>query len=201
MRYRLGTTLLLVAIVAIALAWRRDHQRLIAELKQYQNPGPQWEPIQATGAPDSLSPGDSSSAWCPATAEGGAEWLILDYGGSITPTSIVLHENYEPGAVVRVTHYPLIGRERTLWEGTYQPQVSPTGHIATLPVSTPLATTRIKVYLDTATIPGWNEIDAVGLVDSSGQVHWATAAKGSSTWNQGVAQSAVRSQIRTSMQP
>ena len=31
-------------------------------------------------------------------------------------------------------------------------------------------------------MPGWNEIDAVGLLDKQGQIHWAKSAKASSTF-------------------
>jgi hypothetical protein len=151
-RFRLVTTLLLMTIIALALAWYRDHQRMAAELAALQYPGPYYEPIQATGAPDAASIGDSSSAWCPATADGGYEWLILEYEKPLVPKAVVLHENMEPGVVVRITHYPTLGREQTLWEGAYTPTQGANNTVATLPVSTAIETQRIKVYLDTAKV-------------------------------------------------
>jgi hypothetical protein len=188
-RFRIVTTLLLMTIVALALAWRRDHQRLTTELAALQYPGPYYEPIQATGPPNANSSGDSSSAWCPATANGGVEWLILEYEKPLVPKAIVLHENIEPGAVVRVTHYPTFGREQTLWEGAYTPTEGANNMVATLPVTTATKTQRIKVYLDTAAGPDWNEIDAVGMVDGAGQVSWAVGASASSAWGAGMPQS------------
>ena len=32
--------------------------------------------------------------------------------------------------------------------------------------------TRIRVYVDSPKVPGWNEIDAVGLLDDNGVTHW-----------------------------
>ena len=194
-RFRIVTTLLIMAIVAICLAWWRDHRRMMAELEQLQYPWPHYEAAQATGPPNSQRAGDSSSAWCPATADGGAEWLLLDYEKLIAPKAIVLHENFVPGAVVRITHYPTLGNEQTLWEGAYTPAESATGITSTLPIATAIKTNRIKVYLDTAASPGWNEIDAVGLVDSTGQISWAIGATSSSTWNDGATKSNARSEI------
>ena len=33
-------------------------------------------------------------------------------------------------------------------------------------------------------LPGWNEIDAVGLLDQTGKVSWAISAKASSTYSE-----------------
>ena len=42
--------------------------------------------------------------------------------------------------------------------------------------------TRIRVYVDSPKVPGWNEIDAVGLLDAAGTTHWAKSATASSTY-------------------
>lgn len=39
----------------------------------------------------------------------------------------------------------------------------------------------LTLHLDAAGVPGWTQIDAVGLRDQSGEVHWATGARASST--------------------
>jgi len=41
---------------------------------------------------------------------------------------------------------------------------------------------RIRIYLDSPKIAGWNEIDAVGLVDVTGKTSWAASAIASSTY-------------------
>ena len=43
-------------------------------------------------------------------------------------------------------------------------------------------TNRIKLYFDSRAVPGWNEIDAVGLRDAAGKTQWATAVEASSTY-------------------
>jgi len=183
-RFRITTILLLITILAVLLAWRRDHARLAAEIERLNTPWPRYQAIEATGAPNVSARGDSSTAWCPATSDGGAEWLVLNYDESVVPQSIVVHENYDPGGILRITHYPVFGKEEVLWEGTYTPAITAAGSVANLPINVPIKTNRIKVYLDTAAASGWQEIDAVGLVDGGGVTHWATGAKASSTWNE-----------------
>ena len=41
---------------------------------------------------------------------------------------------------------------------------------------------RVRIELDSPGVNGWNEIDAVGLLDESGVTHWATSATASSTY-------------------
>jgi hypothetical protein len=48
----------------------------------------------------------------------------------------------------------------------------------------------VRVYLDTAKVPGWNEIDAVELIGRDGTRQWAVSATASSTYAQGREQAA-----------
>jgi hypothetical protein len=45
-------------------------------------------------------------------------------------------------------------------------------------------TKRVKVYIDSPSVAGWNEIDAVGLRDADGKTHWAAKAEASTTFAQ-----------------
>ena len=181
-RFRIVTVLLLIAILAISLAWWRDHQRLTVELYRIQHPSTGWGVDQATGPPNTAGPGDLSSAWASASQDNQKEWLILEYDESVRPVAVVVHETYNPGAVVRVSHLPKWGRETVLWEGT-DPTPSTAGMgVSRLPVSANVKTSRIKIYIDSPAVPGWNEIDAVGLELASGEVIWATSAEASSSY-------------------
>ena len=184
LRFRISTILLLVAIFAMYLAWRRDHQQLAAEIYRLQYPYPHYQAAQAIGPPDANTTSDSPKAWCAATSNCSSDWLVLTYDAPISPASTVIHENLAPGAVVRITDYPAWGPETTLWEGTDAPQVGPNGAVSTMPAKSGIKTSRVKVYLDTTKVTGWCEIDAVGLVDASGKTTWATGATASSTWGE-----------------
>lgn len=143
-----------------------------------------YQAVQATGAPDVAQPEtDSALAWCPASENSGIEWLELSYEQPVSAAEMEIHESCKPGAVIRV----LIGgstgplQELPLALGT------PLA-VRTIPISSPVEISRVKLEIDTAAIPGWNQIDAVGLSDAAGTRHWATSATASSYWSQAQAE-------------
>lgn len=181
-RFRLGTILLLVVTLAILLSWRRDHLQLAAEIYRLQNPSSNWGVNQVTGEPNTTTFGDQVTAWASASQDGQPEWLVLEYDATVVPQAIVVHENCCPGAVVKATHYPKWGRERVLWEGTDPTPATARGGVSRLPVQIALRTNRIKLYIDSPAISGWNEIDAVGLELADGTIIWAKGASASSSY-------------------
>ena len=93
--------LLLVAILAMGLAWHRDHQRLTEQLYDIQNPATSWGVRQVTGPPNTSGFGDIQTAWASATQDDQEEWLQLEYEKSVVPTAILVHETYNPGPCSR----------------------------------------------------------------------------------------------------
>lgn len=134
--------------------------------------------IQATGPANVPNPGaDSPLAWCSAAEDGGPEWLELRYEKPVMAAELRIQASFNPGAVVRVLVGTDDGDMRELWAG-----VSPAETVQTLAISPPAEITRVKLELDTAKVPGWNEIDAVALVGGAGVLTWANEATGSSVW-------------------
>jgi hypothetical protein len=181
-RFRIVTILLLVTIAAISLAWWRDHQLLSMQIYPLKNPNVGWDTSQATGAPNTTGPGDITTAWASASPDGQKEWLVLEYSSSVVPKAILVHETYNPGAIVKATHVPRWGKEQVLWEGTDPTPPSAGAGVSRLPVNTSVRTGRIKIYIDSPAVAGWNEIDAVGLEYGNGQVIWADTASASSSY-------------------
>jgi hypothetical protein len=144
-----------------------------------------WGPEQATGPPDTDQAGDFPTAWASATADGQDEWLLLEYAEPVVPREVLIHETFNPGAVYRVTAFKLDGEEVEVWKGKDPTPADNDKGVSLIPVKTKFKTNRVKVYLASKEVPGWNEIDAVGLRDAKGKVQWATAADASSTYAQG----------------
>ena len=107
------------------------------------------------------------------------EWIELRYPEPVLATELRIHASFNPGAVVRVLGGAAEGELREIWSGT-----GPTTPLQTIPLSPPAEITRIKLELDTSKIPGWNQIDAVALVDGAGKFTWAATATGSSYWGE-----------------
>jgi hypothetical protein len=154
------------------------------DLASKGTPKRSWGPEQTIGDPDTVGPGDISTAWASKTPDGQDEWLLLEYAEPVLPSSILVHETHNPGALVRVTVFDLEGKETEVWAGKDPtPTVNGWG-IGVIEAKVDFKVNRVKLYLDSKAVPGWNEIDAVGLMDVNGKTHWATAAEASSTYAQ-----------------
>lgn len=150
-----------------------------------------WAPEQATGKPDAYrikTGGDYLLAWASLTPDDREEWLELTWDEPFEAVGIDVYETFNPGALVRVVAYGPglagIADEIARWDGTDPtPADAPNGKgISKIRFDKPVSTNRIRLYLDSPKVPGWNEIDAVGLVEKSGDVHWASGATASSTF-------------------
>jgi hypothetical protein len=159
-----------------ALATLEPIRKVIAEGPPSLRVEGAYRARQAVGPPDARSQGmDSPTSWCPARENGGDEWLELTYRPAVTAVRLRVHANYAPAALVRVTRIGPDGAEGELWSG------EPTG---TVEFPAPVELGHIKLHFDTAKVPGWNEVDAVALLDAAGKEHWAATAVASSEWTQ-----------------
>ncbi|MDX2608033.1 MAG: hypothetical protein QNK16_06610 [Woeseiaceae bacterium] len=140
-----------------------------------------WAPKHATGAPNTLKAGDFATAWASKTKDGQAEWLELEYDEAIRATAVEIHETFNPGAVNKVSVYDSQGKEVTVWEGVATPSTQPK-KVFKIQFDIKFNIKRVKLYIDSPSVPGWNEIDAVGLIDAAGNKTWAARAKASSTY-------------------
>jgi hypothetical protein len=146
-----------------------------------------WGPEQATGPPDTPTAGDIQTAWASRTPDDQDEWLLLEYAEPVVPEAVAVYETYNPGALYRVTVFKLDGEEVEVWKGKDPTPVNSGKGVSEVTFRVPFKTNRVKIYLDSRNVPGWNEIDAVGLRDTGGKTHWAVSAHASSTYAEGAA--------------
>ncbi|MCX7044970.1 MAG: hypothetical protein NTX50_05710 [Candidatus Sumerlaeota bacterium] len=139
-----------------------------------------WGPEQATGAPDTFQEGDIQTAWASLEQDAGREWLELDYDPTFRADKVRIHETFNPGAVTGIELKDADGALMVTIPVTDTTKKAP----AFLEISFPLTDKPVKsvrVLLNTAKVPGWNEIDAVELVSPAGS-GWAVKARASSTY-------------------
>ncbi|MEZ0263488.1 MAG: hypothetical protein ACAI43_02080, partial [Phycisphaerae bacterium] len=68
--------------------------------------------------------------------------------------------------------------------GAPAPQSRTTGGVpvSKINISLNVPTKKIRIWLACDTVPGWNEVDAVGLIDDQNLLQWARGATASSTY-------------------
>ncbi len=72
-----------------------------------------------------------------------------------------------------------------MWKGT-DPTAQNSGKgVSKLNVTVDVTTRRVRLYIASTKVAGWNEIDAVALVDNKGGRQWAMYANASSTYASG----------------
>lgn len=164
-----------------------DHPRLAEFIKRgivTRAPARSWGSEQATGAPDTKGAGDMVTAWASGTQDGQPEWLELTYEVAIKPVEVHVVETYNPGALFQVTALTPSGMEAVLWKGAdpTRPDVAEGRGTSVVKVRAAVKTNRIRIHLASDKVPGWNEIDAVGIKDETGKIHWAKSATASSEY-------------------
>ena len=138
-----------------------------------------WGPEQATGAPNSGA-GDKRTAWAPRAQNGGKEWLVVEYARPVRPLGVLVYENNAPGALVQIVAYKPDGTAVIVWSGKDPSRTGRPRGTSLIPIRVDFDVARIKLTFATKSVRGWNEVDAVGLLDARGTTHWAKAAHASS---------------------
>ena len=124
-----------------------------------------WGAIQALGAPDVYpNYGDISLAWAPLLPDGGREFIELGYANPASINFIDIYETFNPGSIdtvyVKNPYNNLFEIVYTGTAATANPaarKLHITFPLTTFPVSV------IRIAMNTAVVPSWNEIDAVSI--------------------------------------
>ena len=103
------------------------------------------------------------TAWASQSADGQAEWLLLEYAEPVVPKAVRVYEIYSTGAVDKVTLFTPAGKEVEAWSGIDPTPKGRSIAMSEIPLR-PLgfATKKVRIHIDSANVPNWNEIDAVG---------------------------------------
>ena len=126
--------------------------------------GEQYRASQALGPPSKLPQlGETSCAWSPFYIDGTAdEWVQVGFETPMRARQIVVAENVNPGAVVKVVVFDEAGAEHVVYQNaSTQPRQDPLLRI--LPTDTGYVCRSVKVFINGATLKGPNQIDAIGI--------------------------------------
>ena len=178
-RFRLLDMMWLALLTAVLILWYKDHTSLSNQLASV-NTSRSWSVRQVLGQPDTPIAGDQGTAWASMGQDTGTEWLVVEFPNAVMATKIQIEETYNPGAVNRICSVDFKGFETEVWKGKDPTAVGSGKGTSMIKLQKPISSRRFKIYLDSAAVPGWNEIDAVALHGKDGAVQWASNAWASS---------------------
>lgn len=179
LRFQIVTLIIFLSVGSITLSVGQEvlwGHRLLGFSSEYRpgQYGQQYRAIQLLGPPDKLpSSGNSPCAWSPATADGNAEeWVKVAFSKAIHPKQVVIAENFNPGALVRVLLYDVAGKEYPVGEAARFERGHQAARLLRLFPKIPdnVRINALKIVLNPSRILGFNQIDAVGLSDSEDPV-------------------------------
>jgi len=121
-----------------------------------------WSAKRALGTPDVFpGNGDNENAWASESADDRAEWLELGFAQPQRISGVEIYETFNPGAVGRVELITTAGRRIEVAVARQQgASVRSSAQVAC--TTEPIA--AVRVHVDSKSVEGWNEIDAVGVV-------------------------------------
>lgn len=106
--------------------------------------------------------GDVAGAWASSATDAGEEWIEVRFAAPVTAASVLWVETFNAGAVVRVDDVTRPAAPVVLWEGS--PTRVPGSVVAEVSLPARRTIGAVRLVLDSRAVPGWNEIDAIGLV-------------------------------------
>ncbi len=109
--------------------------------------------------------GNSPCAWTPADAESRSEeWIKVGFAKTISLKQVAIAENLNPGAIARVYAYDENGKEFLLLDKKPASE-GITGKMLRLFPTQNILANAIKIILQPDKVPGFNQIDAIGISD------------------------------------
>lgn len=129
-----------------------------------------WAASNALGAPDVYpASGDNAHAWASLGADSGPEWIEVGYAQPTPISAVDVVETFNPGAVQRVVLTTASGEHVVAYTGAAVAAgaASRTNRIAVACTAEPIVAVRVE--LDSQAVPGWNEIDAIGVEPCAAQ--------------------------------
>jgi len=108
--------------------------------------------------------GDLPTAWASESEDGQSEFIKVGFEIPAQITGVKIYETYNPGSVERVEAIDETGNAHLLWQGVAEvlPKRKRIFRIDVPP--TAYKVHALVIHLDSQRVPGWNQIDAVGIV-------------------------------------
>ena len=148
--------------------WASKVEKVSSYFKKRDTPG-QLSPKEALGPPSMTYPAKlHPCAWTPSMPSSPkGEFIVLAYDSPQPVQQIVICENYGAGAVSKVRLLDTEGNVHTVFEEPMPGRVTDSSRVWNLFIPmTEYKVSKIKLNLNTSSVEGMNQIDAVGISSS-----------------------------------
>lgn len=131
----------------------------------------EYRAVQVLGKPNKLPQiGYSACAWQPLTQDNSLqeEYIIVSFDTLMPIRQIAIAENFGQGCITRVDAFDERFQIKPIWANNASPS-GETGKMLNIILNqiTNFKVKSIRVSLNTAKVKGWNQIDAIGISQSS----------------------------------
>lgn len=134
-----------------------------------------YKAVQVLGKPNKLPAGGRSAvAWAPASEENpDGEWIKVAFENPQKIRQVVIAENYNPGAINRITLYDEVGNEYpAIYDVMNVTKVGNGSRMFSIQIAeTEFEVKSVKIDLQTDQVLGLNQIDAIGISNSFDPVY------------------------------
>ncbi len=151
-------------LMAQEIAWA---DKILGFSSEYRTDdyGSGYHAVQILGKPNKLpSFGDSPCAWSPAKQNTSAEeWIKVGFEKPIRLAQVMIGESFNPGAISKVLAYNNEGKEFIIAELDARPNPEKSRQLRIDVKQKGINCTAIKIVMQTGKVPGYNQIDAIGI--------------------------------------
>ncbi len=132
----------------------------------------QYHGEQALGKPNKLpSHGESPSAWSPATKDNPqGEWIKVGFAKPMEIAQVVVAENFNPGAITHIYVYDTSDKEYLVYKNVNVGPLNVPARMFSISYKANFLVKAVKLELSTAKVPGFNQIDAIGISASDKEI-------------------------------
>ena len=125
-----------------------------------------WSAQQATGAPDTATCGDQTTAWASHGTDA-IETLSLSYSTQVYATQAVIYISYHPTYVTMVELQDSNGTYHSVYTASPQTMMTCPYQLTINIPKTSYLVKGLRITIDQTTLNDWSEIDAVQLVGTN----------------------------------
>jgi outer membrane protein OmpA-like peptidoglycan-associated protein len=125
----------------------------------------EFRAVQVLDKPNKLPAiGESPVAWSPARdSNPDGEWIKVGFANPMKIEQVAVAENYNPGSITHVYVYDVADKEYLVYRNLNVAPISAGGRMFPIFQKTDFEVSAVKIMMNTAKIPGFNQIDAIGI--------------------------------------